>query len=226
MKNLKKCFEGFSIKKLLLCILISTIVSVFVGFTIMFIVEVPSYTMSEIVIGTDENSEIVRDYGNAMQDATESIENSIKELKEKYGEDYPAEGIFLNNILNRFRSLAICKTYTLSLLAGIIIGTLVYIIFLQKAKGLVMFYEIFISGLILLILITLLNYGYSSLVNIGINKIGNPIENSQYQSYVYDIDEKIVIYGFIGVIGISYIVNLIYQNILTKKLNKKLNKTN
>ena len=87
-----------------------------------------------------------------------------------------------------------------------------------------MFYEIFISGILLLILVTLINFGYSSLVNLAINKIG--ANSEQYSTYVYDVNEDIVIYGFLGIMGISYIINLIYQNILTKKLNKKLNKNN
>lgn len=224
MKNFKKCFEGFSIKKLLLCILVSIIISVFIGFTIMFVIETPSFTMTEIITEADENSEVVRDYGNAMQNSIEGIENYVKELKAKNGENYPAEGLFLNQLLNRFRSMVICRTYTLSILMGIIIGTLVYIIFIQKAKGFLMFYEIFISGILLLILVTLINFGYSSLVNLAINKIG--ANSEQYSTYVYDVNEDIVIYGFLGIMGISYIINLIYQNILTKKLNKKLNKNN
>ena len=218
MKGLKEIFKGFSIKKLLLSILCSIIVTTFIGFTIIFITEIPSYTFSEYLMQMDNNSEPVKEYGNYMQETYKQYEKIFKEEKEMYGEDYPSEGIFLGQLTNSIKSSQICEVYMSTLLIGTIIGTLIYIIFIQKTKGIQMLVETIICGIAIILIIMLINWGYNSIIN----KIG--IDNTGYTAYVYDIDESTILYGFLGIIGISYIINLIYQAILTKKLNKKLNK--
>ena len=218
MKGLKEIFKGFSIKKLLLCILCSIIVTTFIGFTIIFITEIPSYTFSEYLMQMDNNSEPVKEYGNYMQETYKQYEKLFKEEKEMYGEDYPSEGIFLGQLTNSIKSSQVCEVYMSTLLIGTIIGTLIYIIFIQKTKGIQMLVETIICGIAIILIIMLINWGYNSIIN----KIG--IDNTEYTTYVYDIDESTILYGFLGIIGISYIINLIYQAILTKKLNKKLNK--
>ena len=41
---------------------------------------------------------------------------------------------------------------------------------------------------------------------------------------MYDIDNSNTQYIFLGIIGVSYVINLIYQKILVNKFNQKLNK--
>ena len=224
MKALKEVFKGFSIKKLLLSILCSIIVSTFIGFTFLFVTEVPSYTLVEILNGVDGNSEGLKEIGSNIQEQYDTMKEHFAEQKEMYGEDYPADGIFLYTLMNVFRSDLICRTYTLTLLIGMILGTLVYIIFIQKTKGVQMVLEATICGIIILLMLMLVNFGYNSIINIGINKIGTNIENGAYITSIYDIDTSNILYIFIGIIVTSYIVNLIYQKILVNKLNKKLHK--
>ncbi len=224
MKVLKEVFKGFSIKKLLLSILCSIIVTTFMGFTFLFVTEVPSYTLVEILNGADGNLEGLKEIGSNMQEQYDTMEEHFAEQKEIYGEDYPVEGLFLYKLMNVSRSYSICKIYTLTLLIGIILGTLVYIIFIQKIKGVQMLLEAMICGIVILLMLILVNLGYNSIINMGINKIGASVENSEYITYVYDIDTSNILYMFIGIIGTSYIVNLIYQKILVNKFNKKLHK--
>ena len=222
MKVLKEVFKGFSIKKYLLCVLLSIIVSTFIGFTILFVTEVPSIMTIEILNSADRNSSEFKKIVDSMQ--YNELKQRFAEQKEMYGEDYPAEEIFLYFITNYRRSYPICKVYTLALLYGIILGTLVYIIFIQKASGIQMLLETIFCGILIILLIILVNLGYNYVVNILLNKFGITNDMNLYLTYVYDIDSSDTTYIFIGIIGIAYIVNLIYQKILVNKLNKKLEK--
>lgn len=218
-------FEGFSVKKFLLCILCSIIVTTFVGFTYLFVREAIVYTQLIILNEVSQDSEMLKVLGTNMQENVKGMKEEFKSQKEEYGEDYPAEGIFLYRLFATIRSSIICEMYALTLLVGIIVGTAVYIIFIQKAKGVQMLVESVILGMLIIVLIALLNIGYSSLINILVSKIiGNGDSNLSYA--IYDIDNSNMLYVFIGTIGIAYIINLIYQKMLAKKLNQKLNKNN
>lgn len=221
---MKKIFEGFSVKKLLLCILCTIIVTTSIGFTILFVPMAFTYTSAEILGEVDENSEELRKIGYGMQENYNLIKEKAEEQKAAYGDDYPAEGIFLYEVGNLLRTNAIVRVYTLSLLIGIILGTLIYIIFIQKTKGSQMLLESVICGMVILLLVTLINIGYKEIVNAGINNIGAKTQNSTYITYIYDTETHNVIYVFIGIIIAAYIINLIYQKKITTKLNKKLNK--
>ena len=159
-----------------------------------------------------------------MQEQYSVLKKQFAEKKEMYGEDYPAEGIFLYNLTYSYRTYQICKVYTLALLYGTIIGTLVYIIFIQKASGVQMLLETIFCGILIILLIILVNLGYNIAINMILNNIGVTDVKYTFSSYVYDIDSSDTTYIFIGIIGIAYIVNLIYQKILVNKLNKKLEK--
>lgn len=224
MKVLKEVFKGFSIKKYLLCVLLSIIVSTFIGFTILFVTAVPAYTSVEILNELGQNSKEINEVGNSMQEIYNETKKHFAKEKEMYGEDYPAEGIFLYNITNSYRSYPICKVYTLALVYGIILGTLVYIIFVQKASGVQMLLETIFCGILIILLIILVNLGYNIAINMILNNIGVTDVKYTFSSYVYDIYSSDTSYIFIGIIGIAYIVNLIFQKILVNKLNKKLEK--
>ena len=224
MKVLKEIFKGFSIKKFLLSILCSIIISTFIGFTILFVTQSQAYMMVEITSEANQNSNEIKEMGNNMQKQYDTMKEHFSEQKEKYGENYPAEGVFLYQLTNLLSSSSICRTYTLTLLIGIILGTLVYIIFIQNATGIQMLLETTICGIIIVLLILLINFGYNQIINMAINELGASAENGEYIGYVYDIDNSNVIYIFLGIIGIAYIINLIYQKVLVDKFNIKLPK--
>lgn len=221
---MKKIFEGFSVKKLLLCILCTIIVTTSIGFTILFVPMAFTYTSAEILGEVDENSEELRKIGYGMQENYNLIKEKAEEQKAAYGDDYPAEGIFLYEVGNLLRTNAIVRVYTLSLLIGTILGTLIYIFFIQKTKGSKMILESVICGMVILLLVTLINVGYKAIVNAGINNIGAKTQNSTYITYIYNTQINNVVYIFIGIIGLAYIVNLVYQKMLSNRFNKKLSK--
>ena len=219
-----KVFKGFSIKKYLLCIICSIIISTFIGFTILFVTESPSYIRVGILRSVNQNSEEIREFGNITQENEYNVLNEhILELKEKYGQDYPAEGLVLNQLVDFFRSNSICKTYALSLLIGVIFGTVVYIIFIQKATGIQMIIETLFFTVMIFLIILLLNLRFNKIINVAINELGANIDNSGY-SNLFEFDYLYILNIFIGIAVIAYIVNLIYQKILVNKFNMKLSK--
>ena len=221
--NMKKIFQEFSVKKLLLSILCTTIVVTSLGFTILFVPMAISYAQVEMLGEADENSEEIKEIGYSMQENYNRLKEQADQQKSTYGKDYPAEGIFLYKLINIFKSSEIVRVYMLSLLTGIILGTLIYIIFIQKAKTKQMLVEAIICGIIILILVLLVNIGYRTFVNAGIKNIGYKNSNGTYLTYVYDTEMKNIICIFVGITVVAYIVNLIYQKVLANKLNKKLN---
>ena len=225
MKVLKEMFKGFSIKKFLLTVLCSVIISTFIGFTILFVDRSQSYMLFEVTSKADQNSDKMKEIGNDMQEEYDTMKEQFSEQKKKYGEDYPAEGIYLYQMTNLLCSSSVCRIYTLTLLIGLILGILVYIIFVQNATGIQMLLETIFFGIIIVLLILLINSGYNQIINWLINEIGVSAEKGEYITHVYDIDSSNVIYIFVGIVGVAYVVNLIYQKILVNKFNIKLSKT-
>lgn len=225
MKKLNKIsktiFEGFSVKKLLFSILCSIIVSISIVATYLFIEAIPAVILCDVLDGVNYEDEYTKELLQSYEEEYKNIEEMVELSKEENGEDHPAGGLFLNALTN-IKNLEIVYMYGTAILVGIILGTLIYIIFIQKTKGVQMLLETIICGLVILLILAIVNLGYNVIVNMAINDIVKINENIQYSTYVYD-DSNILI-KFIGIIIVAYIVNLIYQKILANKFNKKLKK--
>lgn len=218
MKNLE--FKTFSIKKLLTTILYTVIISVFIGTTILFLLSVPEAVQAEM-IGYMEDSEIIMEIGKNYEEQVQQIEKHVNESKEIYGEDYPAEGIFLHQFISKFSTDRIVKGYLLSLAIGIVVGTIIYIVAVQKISNKKVIIELMFAFAILLILAIILNVGYEAIVNKELNEIAT-VSESFYSGMEFNIKNMLVPYIIIAV-GV-YIVNMIRQRMITNQLNKKLNK--
>lgn len=217
MKN-KENLKAFSFKKLLLTILCSIIVTTFILFTAMFVEEIPTWIMSEVMMMADEESEILIYEGKSAEKAMEAFSSK---QKEKHGEEYPAEGILVKQVIYMMESGPIVRTYVHSLLLGAILGTIIYIVSVQGAKGKQLVIELFIAFVILSLFILTINLGYKAIINKAINETG--ATDAFYDTYVYNIESNNIVYTFIVVFAIVYLVNFIRQKILTNKLNKELN---
>lgn len=218
MKNLE--FKTFSIKKLLTTILYTVIISVFVGTTILFLSSVPEAVQAEM-IGYMEDSENIREIGKNYEEQVQQIEKHVNESKELYGEDYPAEGILLYQFISKFSTDRIVKGYLLSLSIGIVVGTIIYIVAVQKNSPKKVIIELMFALAILLIMASVLNAGYEAIVNKALNEI-SPVSESFYSGMEFNINNVLVPYIIIAVV--VYIVNMIRQRMITNKLNKQLNK--
>ncbi len=219
--NNKENVKRFSMKKLLITVLYTVIVSVFIGSTILFVSSIPGWMQAEILPNLNKDSEILIYIGKGQQESLNQLKESLEEDKAIYGEDYPAEGIFLYNLINVVSTNRIMQVYSMSVLIGIALGTIIYIVVVQNIKGIEMIIELFIAFVILFILIMLLNLGYQAIINKFIGDV-NPTDVTYY-TYIYDLESNNILIPYIITIAVIYIVNMIRQKILANKLNKQLN---
>ena len=213
-KNNKK---PFSVKELLKSILISIAFTTFIGFTIMFVAVMPSWITTEVMIGIDNDSEIIIDIGN---ETNEGLEKTVEAMKDEYGEDYPALGVMLYRTYNHQRAVVIVNTYVSTVLYGIVLGVSIYIVSIQGAKGKQLAKEMIISFIIILLIIVTINFGYRAIINKAISDINITDLEHYYYTSIYNIENNFFLY--IGLFVIVYIGNLIHQKILANKLNKAL----
>ena len=217
MKN-----KTFSIKKLLLTILCSVIILVFIGNIALFLDAIPSWMTLEIVSVMDEDSEVLIEMGKSYEENVKLLEKRISEEKAKYGEDYPAEGIAFYKIFNIFSTYKIIGIFTRAVLLGIVLGVIIYIVFIQGAKGKQLILEVIVAFAVLFLMLFAINWGYKVIINKGINEAG--VTDIVYDTAIYDIENNnnlVILY--VGIFAIAYVVNLIKHKILTNKLNKELN---
>lgn len=214
--------KTFSVKKFLLTILCTVIVSVFIGSTILFVGSVPQWIQSEVITGMEKGSESLIEIGKNYQVGYEQMEESFKEDKSLYGEDYPSEELFLIQLINIFSTNRIMQVYSLSFLIGIALGTIIYIVAIQNIKGKQIFIELLVAFVVLFLLMMIINLGYKTLINKAIQSV-NPTDVT-YSTYIYDLESNNVLIPYIIVAVVIYIGNIVRQKILTNKLNKELNK--
>lgn len=209
-------------KKLLLCILCSTIVTTFIGFTILFIYYVPEFISFEIVRNADINSELSNEIASKFEYTYQALEKTVKEQQEMFGEDFPSGGrmiFLLTNIVGR----SIIITYILSLLPGIMLGTIMYIVFVRKSKGKKLLIENIFALSIILILVFIFSLGYNTILN-HIIKTSSTNINSIPETYIYFLEDNHILFQFVIMFVLVYLANMIYQKVVTHKLNKALEK--
>lgn len=218
MSEVKK----FSIKKLLLTILCSIIFTTFIGNTYLFISTIPNWIRGEgsgVILQV--NPTLFNEEGKEIE---EQINEMIAEEKARNGEDYPALGVYMYLMLLMYPSVPIIKMYIFTLVAGLILGAIIYIVLIQKAKGKKLILELLMAFISIFLLITLANKGYELLINYMLSN--NKASEFTYLTSLYDMDNNGILLPFIVISVIIYICNLIYQKIQTNKLNKELNKNN
>lgn len=215
----KERVKKFLIWKLLLTILCTTIISTFIGFTIIFISAIPRWIISEVVFNLDDDSEILIEIGKTQEENFERVTENEEQHDGKKDAD---KGLILYYLTNKLPTQLIVNVYAKSFLIGIVVGTIIYIVAVQKVNEKKMIIELIISFIVLVVIIMILNIGYEAIINKGINEL-NP-QQVKFSTYIYDIESnKYFVIQYIIVAAIIYIVNMIRQKILTNKLNKELN---
>ena len=217
--------KKFSLIKLLKCILFSVMVTSFIAFSICFIENVARNSYITAWNELESNEQFIEDIksnSNGIGDTYNQFQEGVNELKEKYGEDYPAESILLHKAMMVSDSSEEIYSYLISVLIGIGLGTIVYIINEQKANGKVFIIELLVAATSLGILLIAIDYIYKFIVNSLIKTAGY---NLIFEDTALGEEFKIFILGvFITLIIIVYLVNFVVQKINSKKLNEELNK--
>ena len=217
--KLKEYLKEISIKKLFITILCSIIITTSLSFTIVFIESLSGTLVNEAFsTWNDRMPDEVIKYGKNVE---ETINKKIQEEKDMYGSDYPSEGILFYMAMSNSRENAIVETYKQSILVGIILGTFVYIVWVQKAKKKNLFIESVICGGMMLILVVLVNVIYELVFYVMMKNLGQ-------EAYIYSLNEvydiKNVAIICVGIFAVVYVGNYIYQRIMVSRLNKELNK--
>ena len=217
--KLKEYLKEISIKKLFITILCSIIITTSLSFTIVFIESLSGTLVNEAFsTWNDRMPDEVIKYGKNVE---ETINKKIQEEKDMYGSDYPSEGILFYRAMSNSRENAIVETYKQSILVGIILGTFVYIVWVQKAKKKNLFIESVICGGMMLILVVLVNVIYELVFYVMMKNLGQ-------EAYIYSLNEvydiKNVAIICVGIFAVVYVGNYIYQRIMVSRLNKELNK--
>ena len=216
----------FSIAKFLFTTLCTTILTIFIGFTILFIDVVPTWINSDImktIDTTDEGIEAAKYWEELFENYTAKEQEEYNK-NTMYGDKYSAKGNLLIELVYGLPSYSIVKTFTMSFLVGVVLGIVVYIIIVQNAKGKKMIIELISAFLILWIILTILNWGYQIIINKIISNITT--ESITYYTHIYDLEsnDEYMIIQYIAIIATIYIINLFRQKIIANKLNKELNK--
>ena len=207
-------------KKLLLCILCSTIVTTFIGFTIVFIYQFPSFLLNDISMQTDVDSELLAETFSEYENAYQHIIDGVNQQKELYGDDY-AGGRVLIGLTYMLGNRLIINTYIISLIVGITFGIFIYFIFIQQVTSKHIEIKIGISFIIILTLVPLINWIYTIFCNIFIKSTGTDMK---YDMSICDLDPFILLAISLGLFFLILLTNLVYQKIRTYKLNKALEK--
>lgn len=219
--KIQKKFKTFSIKKFFLTVLFTVIVSVFIGSTILFVGSVPQWIRAEIMFGIEPGSEFLVELAS-NDNLYEKFEETSNQEKSLYGEDYPAEELLLCRLIDLLSTNRIMQVYTLSLLIGISLGTIIYIVAIQNIKFKQIVLELFVAFLILYIFVALLNLGYETIINQLIQNITS--QEITYYTYLYDFQWYTALVPYIFAAIIIYVTNMVKQKIITAKFNKQLHK--
>lgn len=231
-------------KKLLLSIGISILITSFIGTTFLFVRSVNGYAEyilggyiynkinvediqeNNIVNEVQEEIMTFEDYKLEGKEYDYVVGKTMEEMLNRYeeqtnkenGEDFPAVGYLVTNLLLYYPSM-IVRVYLISIISGIIIGCIVDLLFIKKIKGkkLILFFIIFFA--IFFILIRGLDVFDNMLLNIA---YGNNVTDSIMSSYQYGITEIFIGYSVLFVL--LCFICIIHQKFIAKRLNQELKK--
>ena len=195
-----------SLKKILLCIIVSILIANFIIMGVTIVDMIFEHPTSRVEIFKDkiDQKQLIEFY--------KENENKMLQVKESdpeyYSDDFPIYGMFAT-ILPLTILGPMVSMYILSIVVGIIVGIIVYLIFIENKKG----KEVVIAFTTCFILTLLLYKGL-----IAISELTSNLIYTQYEEFEW----YQLFLGYAITFAVLYVVNLIYQKIITHKLNKEL----
>lgn len=187
-------------KKLLICVLISMLITSFVGLEVYKIYTL--HVIDHISNNSEEYEEVGKILGENFKNLTFNISQNVNENFDKNEIEPTTEDIGIAyQIYAYINSLNVYGIYYMLLISGAIIGIMIYFIFVQQTK---------LTNLLLLYIISFTVWvGLYYLITV--NSIGFSIDNLLYCSIGYTVS-----------IILCYIINLCYRKIVTN--NEKCEK--
>lgn len=118
-------------KKYLLCLLFSILAINFIVSAISFFDSFSQYLIPSQIKKEPTNDSLI----SIGKDLEKTLENTIYELNETHGEDYPALGIMYYQTISHYSSVALVQNFIFSLICGFALGNIIFFIFIAKLKS-------------------------------------------------------------------------------------------
>lgn len=153
--------------KYLLCITLTIIVVNFLTSLTSFLRNTDTYLTSARITAKPNDEETI-DMGQKVE---KQLDSTINDLKEDYGENYPALGIMYYKAISHYSSVTVVQNFIFSLIAGFSLGHLIYFIFITKLSN-VKAGIMIILGLVITATLLALSDIYTSIANSEVVKFG------------------------------------------------------
>ena len=125
-----------NVKKLFFTVICTVIVSIFIGTTVLFVSYIPAWINLDIVETAEPSTESIKNIGKTYEEhIIPGLERQSESYKKLYGEDFPAEGLEFYILTTKLEVQNIMSVYSKSLLIGLALGVIIYIVGVQNAKG-------------------------------------------------------------------------------------------
>ena len=181
------------LKTVFLWIFIVNFIISFLNFTN----NIDSYLKPAEITNNLENKSIISE-ANSIES---ELNNLTYDLKEKYGENYPALAVTYYQTMFHYSSYTLVEDFLLSLIIGFEIGNIIYFIFIAKYEKYKLFFAILISIVITSIFFELYN-NFISIAN-------NTPTKFAIKNMILNIDKTLIPYSILSIMLV--IVNKIYK---------------
>ena len=208
----------FSLKKLLKTIALWIVICVFVGTTYQVVNSISFAMMFQVMAESEVVPEGILSYYELLDGRFEEI---IEYTKEAKGEDFPASGACFATYVQAWPAYRTLSMYTISVITGIIIGAVVYIVSVQKATKKKLIFELAVAFILIAALIGGGDTANRLILKFALDGVALA-EGAQYILNQETLTNWVALYIALAVV--LYVVNIVKQKIITHKLNKELNK--
>lgn len=134
------------LKKYILCLLFSILAINFIVSASSFFSSLSKYLIPSQISKEPTNESLIT-LGSEIE---KTLENTVYELNETHGENYPALGIMYYQTISHYSSVTLVQNFIFSLICGFALGNVIFFIFIAKLKSP---YLLFIS-LVLVLFVT------------------------------------------------------------------------
>lgn len=117
--------------KYFLCIFFSILAINFIVSIIAFCSNISDYLIPSKIEKDPKNDSLVS-IGKKFES---TLDDTIYELKETHGEDYPALGIVYYRTVSHYSSITVVQNFLFSIVAGFALGNIIFFIFVAKFKS-------------------------------------------------------------------------------------------
>ena len=155
--------------KYFLCVLFTILTINFLTSFHSFRINTNSYFESASINANPKAEDVIK----TGQTLEKELSNTINDLKNKNGEDYPALGIMYYKAISHYSSVTVIQNFIFSIIAGFALGSMIFFIFISGLKTYKLALMLFLILAITSFLLTISDV-YTSIANSEEIKFGLP----------------------------------------------------